>query len=267
MQMLSAYDTNIGKSKSVNQDALCIKSAETNLGMFTMAVLCDGMGGYSSGEIASATIVKVFSEWFENELPLLLKEDFSLDKVRKQWRNIIELYSRLTVEYGLKIQPNPIKLGTTITAILVTENYGAEVINVGDSRLYQINNDSMIQLTRDHTKVAYLVSQNILKLSEEEIEHHPERHILTQCIGGSKATCNPDSYRLELNSYVDGIAFLICSDGFRHEVSRVEMLNMLYMDSLIDENIMKLKINQIIQLNMQRDEKDNISAILLKIIN
>lgn len=267
MKILSAYDTDIGQSKNVNQDAICIKEAQTHLGLFTMAILCDGMGGYSSGEIASSTVIKVFSEWFENELPLLLKENFSLDKVREQWRAIVHLYSKLTVEYGLKIQPKPIKLGTTLTGILITENYGAEIIQVGDSRLYQINNNTMVQMTRDHTKIAYLVSQNKLQLTEEEIEHHPERHILSECIGGSKIKCNPDSYRLEMDSYQNGAAFLLCSDGFRHEVSRSEMFNILYMDSLSDEKTMKDKIRQIIQLNIQREEKDNISAILLKITN
>ncbi len=264
MKILSSYDTDIGQEKNVNQDALCIKEAQTNHGLFTMAVLCDGMGGYSSGEVASSTLIKVFSEWFENELPLLLKEDFSLDKVRKRWREIVHLYSRLTVEYGLKLRPS-IKLGTTLTGILITENYGAEVIQVGDSRLYQIDNSTMVQMTRDHTKIAYLISQDRLRLTEEEIEHHPERHILSECIGGSKVNCNPDSYRLELDTYKYGAAFLLCSDGFRHEVTRPEMFSTFYMESLTDEQVMKEKIRQIIDVNMQRGEKDNISAILLKV--
>lgn len=264
MKILSAYDTDIGKTKSVNQDALCIKEARTNLGLFTMAILCDGMGGYSSGEVASSTVIKVFSEWFENELPLLLHHEFSLDKVREQWRELVALYSCLTVEYGLKLQPS-IKLGTTLTGILITENYGAEIIQVGDSRLYQIT-DQIQQLTRDHTKIAHLVSQGKLQLTEEEIEHHPERHILSQCIGGSKVTCEPDNFRLDLNSYIGGTSFLLCSDGFRHEVSKNEMYHVFQPYTLTDEKTMKSKIRQLIQVNIDRGEKDNISAILLKVI-
>lgn len=264
MKILAAYDTDIGKSKSVNQDALCIKEAATNLGTFTMAILCDGMGGYSSGEVASTTVIRVFSEWFENKLPALLQKSFSLDKVREQWREIIKLYSRLTVEYGLKLQPS-IKLGTTLTGILITENYGAEVIHVGDSRLYQITNN-MYQLTRDHTKIGYLVAQGTLHLTEEEIEHHPERHVLSQCIGGSRVTCEPDSFRLELESYIHGTSFFLCSDGFRHEVTRQEMYNAFNPYSLTDENIMKQRIRHLINANMERGEKDNISGILLKVM-
>ena len=264
MKILSAFDTDIGNSKSVNQDALCIKEAKTNYGLFTMAVLCDGMGGYSSGEVASTTVIRVFSEWFENKLPSLLQHDFSLDKVREQWREIVSLYSRLTVEYGLKLQPS-IKLGTTLTGILITEHYGAEIIQVGDSRLYQIK-EEMKQLTRDHTKIAYLVSQGKLQLTDEEIEHHPERHILSQCIGGSKVTCEPDSFRLSEDSYPNGTSFLLCSDGFRHEISKSEMYNVFRPDTLSDEKTMKNKIRQLIQVNMERGEKDNISAILLKVM-
>lgn len=263
MRILLAYDTDIGKSKNINQDALCIKAAQTNLGLFSMAILCDGMGGYSSGEVASATLVRAFSDWFENDLPILL-QDFSMDSVRVHWNELVSLYSRLTVEYGLMMQPN-IKLGTTLTGILITEHFGAEIIHVGDSRLYWLG-DSMDQLTHDQSKIAYLVAQNMLKLTENEIEHHPERHILSQCIGGSKVGCEPENIRLEPKELMCNTGFLLCSDGFRHEVTRDEMKNIFRLNELTDEVIMKKKLRQVIKMDMERGEQDNISAVLMKVI-
>lgn len=275
MKILTAYDTDIGKSKSVNQDALCIKEAQTSCGLITMALVCDGMGGYSSGEVASSTVVKAFSEWFENKLPFMLDGSFTLDMVRHEWNELAKLYSKLTVEYGLKLQPS-IKLGTTLTAILITERYGAEIIHVGDSRLYKIAS-VFEQVTQDHTKIAYLVANDKLELKDKDlkltqeqkeyvIEHHPERHILSQCIGGSRVECTPSNYRLAAEEYSGGMAFLICSDGFRHELTKHELSDIFKYEELDTEATMKQKIRQTIDLNIQRGETDNITAVLLNVV-
>ena len=264
MNILSAYDTDIGVSKNVNQDALLIKGASTNQGCLHLAVLCDGMGGYSSGEVASSTLIRAFSDWFDIELPKLLQYELSLDKVREQWRELVELYSKRTVEYGLSLRPST-KLGTTLTAILITEFFGAEIIHVGDSRLYRIT-DTLEQLTHDQTKIGYLMSQGKIYLTEEEYEHHPERHILSQCIGGSKIGCEPQCIRLEPQAFRYESGFLLCSDGFRHEVTRSEFFDEFRLHELTDEKTMKKKIRRVIRMNIDRGETDNISAVLLKVM-
>ena len=60
-----AVQTDIGIKKDTNQDSCCVKEAVTEKGNILFAVICDGMGGLAKGEVASATLVKTFSNWFE----------------------------------------------------------------------------------------------------------------------------------------------------------------------------------------------------------
>ena len=63
MNFIISATTDIGTTKKTNQDSLSMKVIRTPAGRMVFAVLCDGMGGLSSGEVASATVVKAFHEW------------------------------------------------------------------------------------------------------------------------------------------------------------------------------------------------------------
>ena len=63
-----AAHTDVGVVKKINQDSLLIEIAETDIGQILLAAVCDGMGGLSQGEIASATMTRAIGEWFENSL-------------------------------------------------------------------------------------------------------------------------------------------------------------------------------------------------------
>ena len=69
MKYTVAADTDMGIKKSVNQDSVLVKHAETELGEIVLTVVCDGMGGLDKGELASATVIRGFANWFEQELP------------------------------------------------------------------------------------------------------------------------------------------------------------------------------------------------------
>ena len=68
--MISAY-TDVGIVKETNQDSLSVMILNTPQGRMAFAVLCDGMGGLAKGEVASACMIRLFSEWFQRELPQL----------------------------------------------------------------------------------------------------------------------------------------------------------------------------------------------------
>ena len=73
MHYMATADTDIGIKKQTNQDSILIKHGQCEKGEILLAVICDGMGGLKKGEVASATVVKKFSEWFDSELPFELK--------------------------------------------------------------------------------------------------------------------------------------------------------------------------------------------------
>ena len=94
MEYIVAAESDIGIAKSVNQDSLCVKVAETELGNAALLLICDGMGGLAMGELASAEVVQSFSEWFENDfqpaVPLFPRRRYkdiqSLSSVKLSYR-------------------------------------------------------------------------------------------------------------------------------------------------------------------------------------
>ena len=148
MHYFATADTDIGNTKSTNQDSLLIKHASYCGGEVMLAVICDGMGGLSKGELASATVIKEFSKWFDEELPYEI-EKLDMNVIGEKWSLLLKELNIRIIEYG---QLNHISLGTTFTGILmVNDKY--VIGHVGDTRVYFIGN-GMMQLTEDQTFVA-----------------------------------------------------------------------------------------------------------------
>ena len=110
------------------------------------------------------------------------------------------------------------KMGTTLTLALIRKN-ALFIISIGDSRAYIID-DSVIRLTEDETYVNYLYHMNRIKL--EDMDKHPQRHILTNALGLYKnLSFEIDYYRYNNNR------IMLCSDGLYNAVSEEEMLTIL----------------------------------------
>lgn len=261
MNFLCSYVTDKGIVKNVNQDSLCIKEAlSEKYGKVLMAAVCDGMGGLSAGEIASGTVIKALSDWFDTKLPLLLlSEENFISNIEKEWNTLALDYDYKTINYGLK---NNFKLGTTATVILFTENYGGIIMQIGDSRAYHICSDNIKIMTWDQSRVGELVKAG--KITEEEANHHHQRNILTQCIGGSRIGVEPDFYYFSIENNSN---YMLCSDGFRRVISKNEIYNYLNPDNTPTEDSIKKNLNTLLKLNIDRKETDNITALVIKVIS
>lgn len=255
MRFLSAAHTDVGISKKINQDAFCLKIAKTPNANIAFAVLCDGMGGLKFGELASALVVNAFSRWFENEFPQMLKKGINLEAVKTRWNEIALEQGRKILEYG---QSEGISLGTTLTAILLINNQYI-FIQVGDSRIYCLG-QQIQQITKDQTVVSREVEQH--RLTESEARVDKRKNILLQCIGASRVI-EPE---IKTGTLTEETAFLLCSDGFRHEISNEEMFGVMAPSLLASEKMMKKCLVDLVELNKMRDEKDNITALLIKAI-
>ncbi len=254
VSFLSAAHTDVGTAKKVNQDAFCLKTARTPNKNIAFAVLCDGMGGLKNGELASALIVNEFSNWFEVDLPNMIEAGAQLTDIQNYWNKLIAEKSSRIMRYG---DEHGISLGTTLTAVLVIDR-DYLFAQVGDSRLYQINN-TIVQITKDQTVVAREVEQHRLTLDQARVDKR--KNILLQCIGASK-NVRPEYGIGRLNL---GDELMLCSDGFRHEVREEEMLGVLSPMIHNSERTMKQGLIDLIETNKARGERDNITAILLKI--
>ena len=251
MSFVLSAATDKGVSKGINQDAYTLKVANTSYGEIALAVMCDGMGGFLSGELASASVIRQFSNWFENELPLMNLQSIDEQTLAGRWREMLLSANSTIGEYG---NQQGIKLGTTVTAILFFNNVYC-CINVGDSRAYKINSNDYIQLTKDHTFVQREVDRGAI--TPEEARNHPKRNVITQCIGCC-VNLEPDFYR---GTYAKGDQFLLCSDGFRHELSESEIQNGVVSVYNSTQDVIKSELESLINLCISRGENDNITAI------
>ncbi len=256
MKFLTAAHTDIGNIKEKNQDAYCLETASACGKNLAFAVLCDGMGGLHSGELASAFVVNAYTYWFETELPALIKSGVSMASVERRWKEIASEQGEKILHYG---QSRGIELGTTLTAVLLIES-DFIYAQVGDSRMYQLGN-CIWQVTKDQSLVAREVELGHLTL--EEARQDLRQNILLQCIGASSEVTAVTGFGI----LEDGDALLLCSDGFRHQISDEEIFGVLAPSLMNEESVIENSLIDLVELNKFRGEQDNITALLIKGVN
>ena len=253
MNFIVTGNTDIGLTKSTNQDSLSMKVMSTPQGRMVLAVLCDGMGGLAKGEVASASVIRAFDEWSRTRLPELCNGPIEDYLIRNEWDAIIQSQNQKIQAYGGRLG---IKLGTTVTAMLLTQTR-YYILNVGDSRAYELF-QGIRQITKDQTVVAREVELGLL--TEEQAKTDERRSVLLQCVGASEAVY-PEMFFGD--AQVNAV-YMLCCDGFRHEITPEEMYQYLQPGVLYDENGMNQNSKYLIELNKQRQERDNITVALVR---
>ena len=251
MHYMATADTDVGIAKSNNQDSVLIKHASTDLGEVLLAVVCDGMGGLAKGELASATVIRAFAKWFDEELPFEL-ENLDMQVIGSKWSLMLKSLNGQILEYGQKIGAN---LGTTFSGILFVGDYYV-IAHVGDTRIYHIGS-TLQQLTTDQTFIAREISRGTMTL--EQARTDKRRNLLLQCVGASQVV-DPQV----ICGRAESGAYMLCSDGFRHEITPAEIYESLNPINFMNENAMHNNAKYLIELVKSRQEKDNISVVLIK---
>lgn len=264
----AAY-TDVGTVKTVNQDSLMIRIADIGMHKTAFAVVCDGMGGLQQGELASATVVRAYEKWYEEELPELLEQSHT----EEVFANILEdTWNRIALECNEKIrkygQKQGVNLGTTLTAILLTgQRY--YILHVGDGRIYEFAGQDTKILTKDQTYVAREVELG--HMTPEQARNDSRRSVLLQCIGVNE-TLQP---AFLAGKTPDDAAFLVCTDGFWHEPPLEVLYRACYEDmQMLEWTSQTYKQNTasmqeilkgLASRSKQRGERDNLSAILIQV--
>ncbi|MEG0296843.1 MAG: serine/threonine-protein phosphatase [Clostridium sp.] len=255
MNYIVGYSSNIGNKKEVNQDSSIVQIAKSPHGRIALFVVCDGMGGLSDGELASATVIRGLNNWFNEEIPTLDFSGLTAEDICININNVIEVLNNKILEYGKK---NRAPLGTTLTLMLVVDtNY--YICQVGDSRAYRLTKQ-LNQLTKDQTLVAREVERG--NLTEEEAKRDKRRNILLQCIGAKKEI-EPEFLAGKL-AYNE--TFLICSDGFYRKLKDSEITEIASNKLLTTSKALTNKAEELIEIVKSRKEVDNITAIIIKTI-
>ena len=208
--------TDIGRKRKLNQDFV-YSSDEAVGNLKNVYIVADGMGGHQAGDYASKctveTMVREIRGCFEQSPIRILSRAIRIanDQVRRKAREDESLYG----------------MGTTVVAATVLGKY-LQVANVGDSRLYIIN-EEVRQITRDHSLVEEMVRMG--GLDREAARNHPDKNIITRAIG-ARDTIEIDFFHEELKS---GDLILMCSDGLTNMLEDEEIGRILKTPGTIEE--------------------------------
>ena len=232
--------TDIGKKRETNQDAF-------DTGYFddgtVWAVVCDGMGGVSGGQVASSLCI----DKTVNALKRSYRENMTANNVKNMLVSAINAANSYVFDESLK--DRELKgMGTTIVAVVIVNNI-AVIAHVGDSRAYIIN-DTIKQVTKDHSYVQLLVDNG--KITPEEAENHPDKNIITRAIGIEGFV----DVEVDMVDITSADKLLLCTDGLNGYVKDEDILKLIkeYGDSSTEKLVGKANLN---------GGYDNITVVLI----
>jgi serine/threonine protein phosphatase PrpC len=245
--------SDVGNFRKVNQDNILIKIGEDDGGEFGLFAIADGMGGLKDGDVASRMVVDNLRMWWHNVLPPLLQLDKNnmICNIERTLDEVIQNSNMEIVQHALTINA---KAGTTLSLLFIYNN-DYSIKHIGDSRIYALEH-GIQQLTEDHSWVAEQVRSGFL--DKKLAKNHPKNHILTRCLGVNEII---ELYKLR--GLVNNNSFMLCSDGLYKLLSEKDVTEVLKSKKYSVQD----KVRILTELVKSRGEKDNISAILVEVID
>ncbi len=201
--------TDPGNIRSQNQDAYNIVEFGHDRALM---IVCDGMGGAKSGNVASSMAAEAFVAEVRRSQRLAL----SVERVKQILLGALELANKAVYEHA-KLGDEYSGMGTTLVAAFLLKNT-AVVINVGDSRAYHFSAQGVHQVTRDHSIVELMVQRG--ELTPEQAKTYPGKNLITRAVG-TEPEVEGDLYVQELHK---DDCLLLCSDGLSNEMDDQEIL-------------------------------------------
>jgi len=201
--------TDTGCIRKQNQDAYETRQLDKNT---LLAVVCDGMGGAKSGNIASTLAADVFTQEVERSW----NSSMTADRIDQMLTSAVKLANFTVYDQAQQFEEFD-GMGTTLVAVLIHGRY-MTAVNVGDSRAYLMDEEGITQLTKDHSLVQMMVDRG--DLSAEQAKSYPGKNFITRAIG-TEPTVFCDLYHREISR---GDYLLLCSDGLSNMMDDQEIL-------------------------------------------
>ena len=237
--------TDPGCVRMQNQDAYQVIQLDRNT---LLCVVCDGMGGARSGNVASSLAVDVFMQ----EVKSSYRGGMEKEAVDQLLLRAVKL-ANFTV-YDQSRQFDEFSgMGTTLVAALLRGKQ-VTVVNVGDSRVYRVNNDGSRQITVDHSLVQLMVQRG--ELSVERARNFPGKNYITRAIG-TEPTVQCDIFHADLER---GDCLLLCSDGLTNLVDDQEILF-----EVVHGVSKKHCCQRLLDIAKNRGAPDNVTSVLVQI--
>jgi len=251
MKFRHAGATDVGRKRTHNEDRYLLQPDDN------LFVVCDGMGGHASGEIASQLACDKIAEFFassrgDEEVTWPYKPDRKLSAVEGRlavgvkWANFA-VHEKASSAIQLK------GMGTTCVSILLDSDHCA-IGHVGDSRCYRVRDGRIEQLTEDHSLLNDY--KKIAQLTPDEIKNFPHKNIIVRALG-MKETVLVDT---RLEEVRHGDVFLLCCDGLSGEVEDPDMLRSI---TEADGDLEKGCADLVDRAN-RHGGRDNVTVILVQ---
>ena len=243
MQYWALTDTGVARSQ--NQDAYQVVALDKNT---LLCVVCDGMGGAKSGNVASTLAADVFTQ----EVKRSWVPDMDPESLDRMLGSAVKL-----ANFTVYDQANQFEdfngMGTTLVALLI-QGKKATIVNVGDSRAYLIDSDGIKQVTTDHSLVQMMIARG--ELAPEKAKHYPGKNLITRAIGTEpQVLCEVFHRKVE-----KGACFLLCTDGLSNLMDDQEILF-----EVLHCQDKSQCCQQLLDIVKKRGAPDNVTSILVTV--
>lgn len=234
-----------GKVRAQNQDVYRIEELDRHT---VLAVVCDGMGGARSGNIASRLAIDVFVD----EVVRAYKSSLSQEQTEQLLVGAVKL-ANFTVYDQARQFEDFAGMGTTLVAALISGRT-ATIVNVGDSRCYHITREGIRQITTDHSLVQMMVDRG--DLTAEEAKSYPGKNYITRAVG-TEPIVESDIFAIRVDR---GDAILLSSDGLHNEVEEQEILFEV-VHGVNNDNCCQ----RLLDIANMRGSPDNVTSVLVMV--
>ncbi len=237
--------TDPGCARSQNQDAYHIEELDRHT---LLCVVCDGMGGAKSGNIASS----LASDVFVQEVKQTWAPNMDREQLDRMLLGAVKL-ANFTVYDQSKQFEEFTGMGTTLVAVLI-HGKAATFINVGDSRAYCIDQDGISQITVDHSLVQMMVARG--EVTPEQAKTYPGKNLITRAIG-TEPVVSGDIFHRDLER---GDCLLLCSDGLSNIIDEQEILF-----EVVYGQDKQQCCQRLLEIAKNRGAPDNVTSVLVEI--
>jgi protein phosphatase len=221
------------------------------------------MGGVKGGEVASKIAAEAFVRTVDQFLiPCLKNRDkqVSTSDIKRALARGVDIANE-KVYLAAKQSKDHKGMGTTLVGALIIDK-AVFAINVGDSRLYSMKDNTITQISKDHSYVQYLIDKG--QMTPEEAEMSSQKNIITRAIG-TDVRVEGDIYMKKLE---EGSFLLLCSDGLTNMVDNATICDIVSNDPhalTLDQVALDLKVKRLIDTANQNGGHDNITALVIRI--
>ncbi len=255
MKIETGTATNTGMVRTHNEDSLICMDLSIAGGMERsypdLYAVADGLGGHQSGEIASDLALRVLAKTILNSIIMPSLENtptvLTAEAISPYLADAVKAANSEVYNQG-----RDSGMGTTLVAAVLI-GHSACIANVGDSRVYLMEDNKLRQVSRDHSLVADMAEEG--KIQPDDIYTHPSRNIVTRCIGTGPAV-KVDLFTEELNP---GNSLVLCSDGL-WEMIRDDQIRDILLGAASPQDACDLLVQQA----NKNGGVDNITVIILQ---